>query len=104
MQKKPTIIENIEMMKKQREDRRKKAEEEKQVKIQRQLDNEAQGRNVDAEFDMMMEKFRLGPKDATPHMSTVNMKISICVRKRPIFTKEEQSGEIDAVSAANPKI
>jgi kinesin family protein 2/24 len=32
------------------------------------------------------------------------MKISICVRKRPIFTKEEQNGEIDAVSAANPVI
>jgi kinesin family protein 2/24 len=32
------------------------------------------------------------------------MKISICVRKRPIFTKEETNGEIDAVTAANPKI
>ncbi len=32
------------------------------------------------------------------------MKIAICVRKRPIFGKEESSGEIDAVSAANPVI
>lgn len=32
------------------------------------------------------------------------MKISVCVRKRPIFNKESASGEIDSVSAANPKI
>ena len=32
------------------------------------------------------------------------MKIQICVRKRPIFAKEEASGDIDAVSASNPKI
>jgi kinesin family protein 2/24 len=32
------------------------------------------------------------------------MKIAVCVRKRPIFTKEEGQGEIDAVSAANPVI
>ncbi len=32
------------------------------------------------------------------------MKISVCVRKRPIFNKEAQAGEIDSVSAANPVI
>lgn len=32
------------------------------------------------------------------------MKISVCVRKRPIFSKEASGGEIDAVSAANPLI
>lgn len=53
---------------------------------------------------MMLEKFKIGSKDATPHISTSNMKISICVRKRPIFQKEETNGEIDAVSVANPKI
>lgn len=74
------------------------------AKKQREFMNEAAGRNVDAEFDMMVEKFRFGPKDMHPHMSTNNMKISICVRKRPIFSKEEQSGEMDAVSAANPRI
>ena len=66
--------------------------------------NEAAGRNVDAEFDMMLEKFKLGQRDCKPHQNTSNMKISICVRKRTIFTKEEERGEIDAVSAANPKI
>ena len=58
--------------------------------------NEAAGRNVDAEFDMMLEKYKLGPKDAYPHIQSSSMKISICVRKRPIFAKEESNGEIDA--------
>ena len=79
-------------------------EEEKYMKKQREMINEAQGRNVDAEFDMMLEKFKLGPRDAKPHQLASNLKIAICVRKRPIFGKEEQNGEIDAVSAANPKI
>ena len=50
----------------------------------------------------MIEKSRLKASDIRPQMSTANMKISVCVRKRPIFQKEEQAGEIDAVSAANP--
>ena len=28
----------------------------------------------------------------------------MCVRKRPIFKKEEASGEIDSISAANPQM
>ena len=52
----------------------------------------------------MIDKCRYSERDALPHQSAESMKISICVRKRPIFTKEETSGEIDAVSAANPKI
>lgn len=28
----------------------------------------------------------------------------MCVRKRPIFKKEEQGGEIDSISCANPQI
>lgn len=32
------------------------------------------------------------------------MNICICVRKRPLFDKEYTSGEIDCVSASNPKI
>ena len=32
------------------------------------------------------------------------MKIAVCVRKRPIFQKEEAGGEIDAVSAENPRV
>ena len=32
------------------------------------------------------------------------MQLAVCVRKRPIFKKEEQGGEIDSISCANPQI
>ena len=32
------------------------------------------------------------------------MNICVCVRKRPLFDKEEKDGEIDCVTAANPKV
>lgn len=32
------------------------------------------------------------------------MNICVCVRKRPLFDKEYQAGEIDCVSVKNPKV
>lgn len=32
------------------------------------------------------------------------MKLCVCVRKRPMFKKEETNGEIDAVSVSNPQV
>jgi len=32
------------------------------------------------------------------------MSICVCVRKRPLFDKEERDGEIDCVSVNNPSI
>jgi len=40
----------------------------------------------------------------TPHISSQNLKLSVIVRKRPIFKKEQISGEIDSISCANPSI
>mmetsp|Transcript_33559 Transcript_33559/g.6089 ORF Transcript_33559/g.6089 Transcript_33559/m.6089 type:complete len:83 (+) Transcript_33559:422-670(+) len=37
-------------------------------------------------------------------MPASNFKICVCVRKRPIFRKEELNGEIDAVSVSNPNV
>ena len=42
-------------------------EEQKEKKKQREIMNEANGRLIDADFDMMMEKFKLQPRDAQPH-------------------------------------
>jgi len=39
-----------------------------------------------------------------PHNMADSMKISVCFKKRPIFTKELANGEIDVVSVTNPKI
>lgn len=79
-------------------------EEQKANRRERQIQNEANGRNIDAEFDIMIDRARLNEDSMLQHQATSNMKIAVCVRKRPIFAKEETQGEIDAVSAANPVI
>ena len=38
------------------------------------------------------------------HISSKGHNIFVCVRKRPLFTKEKQAGEIDCISATNPKV
>jgi kinesin family protein 2/24 len=76
-------------MERQRAERRKQMEEQKVNKRERQMANEIAGRNIDADFDIMIERSRLQVSDIRPQMSTANIKISVCVRKRPIFPKEE---------------
>jgi len=51
----------------------------------------------------MIERSRLPYEKLRPHAQTTkDLKISVVVRKRPIAPKEEATGEIDAISAANP--
>jgi len=38
------------------------------------------------------------------HISSQQMNICVCVRKRPLFSKEMKAGEIDAVTCSNPHI
>ncbi len=38
------------------------------------------------------------------HQYPIATKINVCVRKRPVFHKELESGEIDCVSCSNPAI
>lgn len=38
------------------------------------------------------------------HTSSENLRISVCVKKRPIFQKELANGEIDSVSFSNPAV
>lgn len=69
------------------------------------------GKNVDIDFELMIEKSKFKEKLLSPHISSADLKVTInemqlavCVRKRPIFKKEEQGGEIDSISCANPQI
>ncbi len=41
-------------------------EEQKVNKLNRQLQNEAAGRNIDADFDFLIENSRLQPSEARP--------------------------------------
>ena len=86
--KKSSVVDKVEEMRLKREERRKKMEEEKINKLRRHAENQAEGRSVDVDFDFMVERHRLDPSAMKPHVSAENLKICVCVRKRPIFPKE----------------
>ena len=100
------VVDNIKKLEQQREDRRTKMEEMKQAKLDRQAMNEAMGKNnTDSEFDMLIETHRKKVEPPLNHLSSSSMNLCVCVRKRPLFEKEYvQGGEIDCVSASNPKV
>ena len=98
-------MKGIQKIEADREARRAKAKEDQLAKKLRAEENAAQGRNkTDVDFDLLIEeqKSQVGP--ALNHISSAEMGICINVRKRPLFDKEYQNGEIDAVSASNPKV
>lgn len=67
--------------------------------------NEKMGRNnTDVEFDILIDSQKQAVGAALNHVSATTMDICICVRKRPLFDKEYQQGEIDVVSTSNPKV
>ena len=62
------------------------------------------GRNVDIDFDVMIQKQQLKSSEFKDYLTADKLKLSVCVRKRPLFQKEIKDGEIDALSMQNPKI
>jgi kinesin family member 2/24 len=102
--KKGNVVNSIDAISKKRDERRKKMEEEKLYKEERKAESEALGKGGDVVFEGMIDQFRSQVPSADPHVPSSNLKICVCVRKRPIFPKEEKSGEIDSVSCSNPRI
>ena len=100
--KKNSVLENIEAISKRREERRRKMEEEKIMKEEWKAEVESQGRMGDVDFQVMIQQYHSQIPVFQSHTPAVNMKICVCVRKRPIFTKEQSNGEIDSVSCSNP--
>ena len=58
----------------------------------------------DYNFLIQKKKLQIEYQQPKPFKSSENSKIFVCVRKRPIFQKEIMEGEIDCVSAINPKV
>ena len=52
----------------------------------------------------MIDKSRFSEDKFFPHTYASNIRLCVCVRKRPIFKKEELNGEIDSISCANPSL
>ena len=94
----------IEKIKQQRESRRAEISKMRKEKQQREIENEAMGKLGDVEFEKMIEEEKYNVHMLADHQSADDMKLCVCVRKRPIFKKELSSGENDCLSVANPEI
>ena len=103
--KKLSVVEEMQQMKQRREDRKKRIEEEKQHKKDLLNDpNYIPKLDYDFDFLIQQKKREIENESPSPHSTSEGAKIYVCVRKRPIFDKEIQNGEIDCISAINPKV
>ena len=99
--KKGGIAEEIAMLKQRREARKAKEEQKKNPQA-----NPQGAKDIDAVFSKMMAKKKESISKNKPlkHIYSDDSKIFVVVRKRPIFQKEINNGEIDCVSVVNPRI
>ena len=102
---KKSVIDDMQQMKQRREDRKKRIEEEKQHKKDLLNDpNYIPKLDYDFEYLIHQKKLEIENVEPEPHSTSEGQKIYVCVRKRPIFDREIQNGEIDCVTAINPKV
>lgn len=103
MKKDPTR-EAIDKINRNREFRRMKMEQKRQIKLQKEVDNQEQGIKCDVDFQLMVEHEKDKVISPRPHEIPDIANINIWVRKRPLSEKEELKGEIDWISWTNPAI
>ena len=94
--KKISVIDDMQQMKQRREERKKRIEDEKQHKKDLLNDpNYIPKLDYDFEYLIHQKKLQVENVEPEPHSTSEGQKIYVCVRKRPIFDKEIQNGEID---------
>lgn len=100
-----SVAEEMEKMKQRREERKKRIEEEKKNKLE-MMNNPDYIPKLDVDYENMIAQKRkiIEGQRAKGHTTSEQHKIFVCVRKRPIFPKEIQNGEIDCITALNPKV
>ena len=91
--KKINVAKDILQLKQRREEHNKKIEQ----KVYQKMDD-------DFNFLIQKKKFQIEYQKPQQYKSSKDYKIFVCVRKRPIFQKELMDGEIDCISAINPKV
>lgn len=98
------LMNGIEKIKQQRDVRRAEISKMRKEKQEKEIENEIMGRLGDVDFEKMIEEEKFPVHKLAEHQSATNMKLCVCVRKRPIFKKELLSGENDCISIANPEL
>ena len=96
-------LENIKKMEADRLLRREKAKKDKEDKLAEHKINIENGTPGDVDFQRMIRQYREreAPVEQDHHISA-DMKICICVRKRPISSKEVKRFDHDSVTCSNP--
>lgn len=74
-EKKGGHLEEIKKIEKNREERRVKMEEAKREKEKRKVENEKRGKDVDIDFELMIEKSKFKEKMLSPHTSSDQLKV-----------------------------
>ena len=99
----PTV-QKIENLRKQREERRRAAEESKRSREAESRHNEKMGRPGDVDFQRMIDTYRADSvgREGTKALKAADMKICICVRKRPVNPREVRLRDYDSVTCQNP--
>ena len=75
MSKKPNPLDKIKQIEQDRIARREKMEEDKKFKEEKKAYNLASGKNVDIDFEIMIEKNKFKEKILTPHASSADFKV-----------------------------
>lgn len=103
--KKISVVGEIEKMKQRREERRKRKEDDRRNKIE-MMSNPDYIPRLDLDYENMInnKKAIIEKQIPEPHTTSETPKLFVCVRKRPIFQKELMNGEIDCITALNPKM
>lgn len=102
--KKVNTLAEIQRLQRERDERRKAME---QAKLERNLEeqrNRENGTPGDVDFQRMIKQYRENSIQELQHMPPGEMKICICVRKRPISSKEIKRFDYDSVTCINPQV
>lgn len=72
-------LDEIKKIQQKREERRKKMQQDKILKEEKKAYNLASGKNVDIDFEIMIEKSKLKEKLLSPHVSSADIKVPCCI-------------------------
>lgn len=111
VKKKPSTLESIKAMEKERQLRRQQMDEQKRERQNEEKRNAELGVVGDADFVRMIDAWRNDQPASAPHLAFDceaakgrGKDLCICVRKRPIGKRELAANDHDAVSCTNPVV
>lgn len=101
---KKSCLSEIQRLQQERDERRRLAKEKQNNRAAEEKKNRDLGNPGDVDFQRMINVFRERLTDEEPHAPPGEMKICICVRKRPINSKELKRKEHDCITICNPLV